>query len=90
MQTLPVTGIGETIATTNSVRHGYGADNDQFDMYYGDWSQIYIGMFGGGVMSTIGTNGTDFESDRTSIRSIMTTDIVARNRASFGVLTGRK
>ena len=92
MQTLPVIGIGERVATTNSVRHGYGSGNNagQFDCFYGDWSQIYIGMFGGGIMSTIGTNGTDFQSDRTSIRSIMTTDIVARNRASFGVLTGRK
>ena len=89
-QTLPVTGLGEVFGTTNSVAHGYAvgstANANAFSIWYGDWSQFILGMWGAGMQVTVGTNTNDFGSDRVSFRAISTTGWAVRHPESFRVL----
>ena len=91
VMSLPVTGIGERLAVTNSVPNklSKGTAQNAFDVMFGDFSQLYWGIWGGGIQVALGENGNDFAGDRMSIRAIMTTDITLRNIASFGIHQNR-
>ena len=91
VMSLPVTGIGERLAVTNSVPNKLtrGNTGNAFDVMFGDFSQLYWGIWGGGIQVALGENGNDFAGDRMSIRAIMTTDITLRNTASFAIHRNR-
>ena len=91
VMSLPVTGIGERLAVSNSVPNklSKGTAQNAFDVVFGDFSQLYWGIWGGGIQVALGENGNDFAGDRMSIRAIMTTDITLRNIASFGIHQNR-
>ena len=90
MQTMPMTAahitaiLGWPFQTTTQIPNTLG-DGTQSEVYFGNWADLIIGMWGGMRLKASDEAGTAFASDQTWIRAIMDVDAGVRRTESFAM-----
>lgn len=93
MQTIPMTAamitaiLGWPFQTTTQIPNTLGLGT-QSEVYFGNWADLIIGMWGGMQLKASEEAGTAFVSNQTWIRAIMDVDCGIRRAESFAIGTG--
>jgi HK97 family phage major capsid protein len=84
MSTMPMTSahitaiLGWPFQTTTQIPNNIGAGSDKSEIYFGNWADLIIGMWGGMRLKASDEAGTAFASDQTWVRAIMDVDAGVR------------
>lgn len=90
MQTVPMTAamitavLGWPFQTTTQIPNNLGLGT-QSEVYFGNWADLIIGMWGGMRLKASDEAGTAFASDQTWVRAIMDVDAGIRRPESFAI-----
>ena len=90
MQTMPMTAahitaiLGWPFQTTTQIPNTLGS-GDKSEVYFGNWADLIIGMWGGMRLKASDEAGTAFTSDQTWVRAIMDVDAGIRRQESFAM-----
>jgi len=90
MQTMPMTAahitaiLGWPFQTTTQIPNTLGSGNKS-EVYFGNWADLIIGMWGGMRLKASDEAGTAFASDQTWVRAIMDVDAGIRRQESFAM-----
>jgi HK97 family phage major capsid protein len=93
LQTIPMTSpqitsiLGWPFQTTTQIPNNLGAGSDESEVYFGNWADLIIGMWGGMRLKASDEAGTAFASDQTWVRAIMDVDAGIRRAESFAIGT---
>jgi HK97 family phage major capsid protein len=91
MQTNPMTApmisaiLGWPFQTTTQIPNTLGGGSDQSEVYFGNWADLIIGLWGGMRLKASDEAGTAFASDQTWVRAIMDVDAGIRRQESFAI-----
>jgi HK97 family phage major capsid protein len=92
MQTVPMTAamitaiLGWPFQTTTQIPNTLGLGT-QSEVYFGNWADLIIGMWGGMQLKASEEAGTAFATNQTWIRAIMDVDCGIRRAESFAIGT---